>query len=113
MKSRQGTAKSLGAGDGDILQVFAGQNLENEPEIFVDQNQESINQFNGEGDCEKPSISKSQCLTPSFDIMQMFSKTQELPQADEDDFSISFDPRSLFNNSPKRVPQNSDAESDD
>lgn len=48
------------------------------------------------------------------ELLQMFSKKKcQVQKVNVENLPGDFDPRSLFNNSPKRVPQNSDAESED
>lgn len=86
--------------DPGILDVFAGQTHESYERAVTT---ESHSGFETE-----VTLKGSPPSTP----INMFSK-REPPQLKADILPMTFDPRSLFNNSSKRVPENSDAESND
>jgi hypothetical protein len=96
---------SISGNGTDILQVYTGQSRRNHHQGFV------IQSHSGCGD--QIEATKSQSQIELTNVLEMFTKNRESPQPEIHNLPISFDPRSLFNNSPKCVPHNSDAESDD
>lgn len=96
-------AASSRNGNDSILQVFGSQH-------GVVENQNQVN-HDCSGDFEKGTISDSSMT--AAEVLQMYTKKRQSLQSNTDNLPMSFDPRSLFTNSAKRVPQNSDVESDD
>lgn len=96
--------------DAGVLKIFAGQSqgdftnhvINNSKEV---QNQKLDNEANG---------TENHSSMSGAAILQLFAKQNR--QSQEPDASNppkNFDPRSLFTNSAKKVPQNSDADSDE
>jgi hypothetical protein len=93
----------------DLLRMFARQKQDKPEKLEKD---EILKIFQATKEHSEPNETKNDSISGNK-ILKIFARTKrQVEVSDPSNLPMNFDPRSLFKNSSKRVPENSDVETD-